>query len=171
MRKTDKEYVHSDNDEALIERHWYDALQAKYGTEVHGLIERAWAAGFFDGEGHASAATAGGSFSCSIDQTRANSLVLERFRRAVGAGKVIERPDYGGGSRKPTSRWLVSNQDDLQKVYEAIGDFLSNAKRTQFARALSVPIRSALQNDRPLSKDALGIEVPPGKRVTKPKNS
>lgn len=132
------------------------ALIRQFGKDIMALVDRAWAAGLFDGEGHVSARSAPGQFDCSIEQVEDDVVNLERFRSIVGVG-AISRARERGGKRRPTCTWKVTNQHDLRKVWEAIGPFLNPAKRNGkvggldgFARALAVPAVTLLNNEKPL---------------------
>src|SRR5258708_31034703 len=62
------------------------------------LLELAWAAGFFDGEGHVSASRQAGKRSCNmcIQIAQTDPEVLHRFRAAVGGlGNVRGPHNYG----------------------------------------------------------------------------
>jgi hypothetical protein len=135
----------SDNND--MEEHWIAAARKRYGSKEFELIERAWAAGLFDGEGHVSVRANRSSIRCEVQQIRANRFVLERFMRIVGVGKIKDLPQRAKGNHQPACSWSVSNQADLLRVWEAIGHFLCSAKRDQFSRAMSVPIRTILNRD------------------------
>ena len=85
--------------------------------------ELAWAAGFFDGEGH---------FGChhfpylylSISQKDRN--VLDRFRRIFKTGRVY--PPYGKDS---CYRFAIGNFHSIQKIIVALWPYLSIVKRDQ----------------------------------------
>jgi hypothetical protein len=154
-----------------------DLILQKSGRDGESRDERIWAAGFFDGEGHVAATDNG--FDCSIDQITEDLINLVRFRNAVGTGRLSPLKDRQKENHRPQSRWLVTNQGDLQKVFEAIGPFLNPAKvngravqnkavanppRDGFARALALPIRTVLSRDGSLPEGSLGYE-PQSKRV------
>jgi hypothetical protein len=128
-----------------------------FGQENYALAERAWAAGFFDGEGHASARVSGGQFHCSIDQV--DVINLERFRAVVGVGRITEVKRTRNGQVKRLHQWSVTNQRDLEAVVKEIGIFLTPAKSIQLARAQSVPLRTALEHDRPLGRRTFVAEI------------
>ncbi len=160
-----------ETDAAKIETYRRASLEKEYGTKVFSLIERSWAAGLFDGEGHASAGKNNGHFSCTIEQSLINKEVLERFKAAVGAGKILERKHRKRGNEKPTCQWAVTNQKDLAIVAGKIGKFLSKAKQDQLARALSVPVRTLLEKDCPLPGNFTAVEPLSKKRATRSKDS
>lgn len=139
--------------------HWRQAIAKEHPeTSVQGLIERAWAAGFFDGEGHVSAGTNGGEFNCEIDQV--DQVHLERFQAAVGgAGTIKDRKWNQKGKEQPRSRWKVTNQQDLTAVWNKIGLFLSPAKQTGFAQALTVPLTTLLRQEKPLPNGAISVDI------------
>ncbi len=108
-------------------------------------LERAWAAGFFDGDGWAGTGGERGRRTrqpaAQINQASASGLpeVLSRFRAAVGgAGRV-------GGPRTlerriPLYWWVASSRADVESAFEAIGPWLCDVKRAQFAVALGLPV-------------------------------
>jgi hypothetical protein len=93
--------------------------------------ELAWAAGFFDGEGH----TSPDGLSMEIYQT--DPRPLERFRAAVGGiGKVSGPRPPARGSRKVSWTWDAYNWADTQAVIAMLWAFLSAPKRDQARKAL-----------------------------------
>jgi hypothetical protein len=144
-----------------LESHSRVHRERHFGSDAIAQIERGWAAGFFDGEGHASARLAGGEFDCSVDQV--DVINLERFQRIVGAGKITPITRTKNMRKEHLHRWKVTNQADLNKVWDSIGLLLTPAKQLQLTRAQSVPIRSALENEKSLPPGAISAEIlPPG---------
>ncbi len=103
-------------------------------------IELAWAAGFFDGEGCVSTVHRGNkggkqtlvSGNCAVVQT--NPEELNRFRRAVGCGRVT-----GPYKTKWQDRyqWTAHSQQDIAKVFDLLGNYLCSRKRAQFKSTLA----------------------------------
>lgn len=106
------------------------------------MIDRealAWAAGFFDGEGHAGTILVGAScqprFSLAVTQYELTTL--ERFQRAVGGiGRI-----YTGRTPAPSGRLRSSWQSPRFEVAQAVAamlwPWLSAPKRAQIASALA----------------------------------
>lgn len=156
----------SPSDKSIIERHWNEAVRRTYDSKEFKLIQRAWAAGLFDGEGHASARKDQAGFDCKIEQSSDNRYVLEQFMEVVGVGKITDRP-RARGNGKPSSYWAVTNQKDLTRVWDSIGDFLCKAKRDQIARAMTSPIQTMLDEERELPAGMLSVIVMPKDKQTK----
>ncbi|ULL01235.1 LAGLIDADG family homing endonuclease [Bradyrhizobium sp. I71] len=116
----------------------------KLAEEQQLIFERAWAAGFFDGEGHASARS-DGAFDCSIDQASKDFYNLERFCKAVGVGHVVDLPPRKNKKQQPACRWRITNRSELSTLFDAIGMLLTKSKRDQLAEALS-SARSSLKS-------------------------
>lgn len=108
-------------------------------------LDRAWAAGFFDGDGWAGARAAAGRRTrqpaAQINQASSDGVpeVLVRFHAAVGgAGRVggpqtLER-------RLPLYWWVASSHADVEGAFQAIGPWLCDVKCAQFAAALGLPV-------------------------------
>lgn len=102
--------------------------------------ELAWAAGFFDGEGWANAVAQTGRRTrqphAQINQSDSEGVpvALERFRRAIGAGRIR------GPERKPgrINRywWIVSSRPDVSRVATLLDPWLGDAKRREFEDAV-----------------------------------
>lgn len=101
--------------------------------------ERAWAAGFFDGEGWAAAVKNrdGKQPMAQIPQSSKNGIpeVLLRFRAAVGGTGTIRGPYLENGYEQ-RYQWSISSRGGVRRVFEAIGPWLSAPKRAQFISAL-----------------------------------
>jgi hypothetical protein len=101
--------------------------------------DRAWAAGFFDGEGWANAT--GGRRRrtrqpyAQINQAGADGPpeVLLRFREVVGVGRVAI-----GDADANLYRWTASSRGDVATTFEVLAPWLGIIKRRQFGRALNV---------------------------------
>ena len=99
-------------------------------------IGRAWAAGFFDGEGWAAAQ--GRACRAQINQASDTGVpeVLLRFLGAVGVGR-IGGPALAEG-REPLYHWVASSRDDVLAVFEALAPWIAAVKRKAFEDALGV---------------------------------
>jgi hypothetical protein len=88
--------------------------------------EIAWAAGFFDGEGHIHFRRASHHFKMELGQ--ADLRPLERFLAVVGRGKIAFRP-------KSTGRdywvWGLYGAENVQQVFALLYPHLSAPKREQ----------------------------------------
>ena len=106
--------------------------------------ERAWAAGFFDGEGWAGAVRQTGRNSqqpvAMINQGGDKGVpeVLTRFLVAVEGAGTITGPVIRAG-RQDLYRWTASSCRNVERTYERIRPRLGEIKRAQFRRALSDP--------------------------------
>jgi hypothetical protein len=94
--------------------------------------ELAWAAGFFDGEGNANAS--GGTFALRMPQIHPE--VLERFRSAVGLGKVYGPYPATQPNRQPQWRYEVAGLS-AKIAYEQIRPYLGSVKKEQADKALA----------------------------------
>ena len=105
--------------------------------------ELAWAAGFFDAEGWSGAVKNRQRHHphAQINQADLSGTpeVLERFRAAVGVGRL------GGPTRQHGKldlyRWVASSRADVAAVYAALRPWLGEVKRAQLCRALDVDDR------------------------------
>lgn len=101
--------------------------------------ELAWAAGFFDGEGHSrsDAKKYGTYIRLDIAQTKSPEL-LERFHAAVGERGHICGP-YNYGASKGHSEWwaLRAHGKEVVEIYELLQPFLGSVKRFQFETAIA----------------------------------
>ena len=140
------------NYQVAVREHVRKTIASGDVAAIEETVERAWAAGFFDGEGNAREDVLPDdplwgvdlepkikSPSLSIKQAygepgRAN---LERFQNATGgAGKIrgpLKTPT------KPQCVWQAASEADVDAVWAAIGPFLGLAKFAQFRRVLQVP--------------------------------
>lgn len=105
--------------------------------------ELIWAAGFFDGEGYVGIAHQhwNGKLRkqahAHVSQTDRRPLV--RFKKAVGFGKIRERPDIK--RRHPTWkrqwRWDISSIANVKLLITLLKPFLSAPKQLQAKRAIA----------------------------------
>jgi hypothetical protein len=98
-------------------------------------VERAWAAGFWDGEGCAT------HTSHDYAQAQLNQVdrsVLETFRNVVGG--VIRGPyQYPRASRpnsRPQFQWSVVGYQPVLRLARILWPYLGTVKRDQFKRIL-----------------------------------
>jgi hypothetical protein len=94
--------------------------------------ELAWAAGFFDGEGHIAAAKHGRQLHFSVSQK--DRRALDRFARAVGFGKIYG--PYGNGARGYIYSYQAATHEKVQAVVGMLWRWLGPVKREQAAQAL-----------------------------------
>lgn len=101
--------------------------------------ELAWAAGFFDGEGHVSSRERRGKNPANIHR-RIQLIVgqrhrepLERFRSAVnGQGNIYEGLKDG----RPFFQFSTGRYETVQAIVAMIWPFLCSVKQAQAAKAL-----------------------------------
>ena len=106
--------------------------------------DRAWAAGFFDGEGcfHASRRYRKGNnyysnIKAAISQT--DPEVLEKFQRIVGVGSIRGPIDRGRSeNHKPTWVWQVQSFNGVGHVFQVLQPYLGSVKIAQGRRAFQL---------------------------------
>jgi hypothetical protein len=94
--------------------------------------ELAWAAGFFDGEGCFSYTERAGYGVATIGQT--DMRALERFRCAVGVGKIYGPYDYrypGRMSKRPWWNYRAHRREHVQAIVTMLWFKLGPIKREQ----------------------------------------
>lgn len=97
-------------------------------------VDRAWAAGFWDGEGSTSLRRprAGAKpIGCRmyISQKDTGPELLERFLTIVGVGSVKER-----GTRPGVWQWTVQDQAGCKRALDVLWPYLGTPKREQARR-------------------------------------
>ncbi len=100
-------------------------------------LELAWAAGFFDGEGHIGARkgeTAAWRIIVQLNQT--DRAVLDRFRAAVGVGLIWGPRSRNNPRHKDIYFYRAGGFEQSQAVIAMLWPFLSAPKRQQAALAL-----------------------------------
>ena len=101
--------------------------------------ERAWAAGFFDGEGYVGIRRdkrPGRTLTLQIGIEQVDIRPLLRFKAAVGwSGYPVQRPARRAPARQPIYRIIMGHQDTL-RTFAAMWPWLSEPKREQFTRAM-----------------------------------
>lgn len=105
--------------------------------------ELAWAAGFFDGEGHTGYlhSPSGGGRSVQMTVPQTETTTLERFHAAVGGlGRVSTRPHHHAKHPNWSSRWdwRCWRKDDVRAVFEMLRPYLSWPKQAQALRAFAL---------------------------------
>jgi hypothetical protein len=100
--------------------------------------DRAWAAGFFDGEGWAN--RQGRGVNSRINQASLDGIpeVLVKFQRIVGVGR-IHGPIIVEG-KQPLYYWDATSRPDLLQVVDRIAPWLCSVKRAEFERTLGGPL-------------------------------
>lgn len=105
--------------------------------------ERAWAAGFFDGEGCClyirsvlSSGTAQRSISVQVSQSVSPEL-LERFARAVEVGKVHGPYRTKNPNAQPYWTYRIGGIEGVRRVADRLWPWLGATKRAQFEGAMS----------------------------------
>lgn len=102
----------------------------------------AWAAGFFDGEGH----TGSGSYrngqgrqtrNLYISVAQTDRRVLDRFHRAVGGVGAVMGPYTRDGNRQQVWHYRATGFPQVMAVLGMIGPFLGEVKITQAADAVT----------------------------------
>ena len=110
------------------------------GAAVGSDTERAWAAGFFDGEGSVWAyfdKRPGRRPGIGLQVEQADIRPLQRFREAIGVKcNITRRPEPRGTSRRRTYRIYLTNSKALSAL-AAMWPWLSEPKQEQFRSALS----------------------------------
>ena len=103
--------------------------------------EKAWAAGFFDGEGSTSITRYTPknqhkqSTVLTVSIKQVHPEVLERFKAAVGGEGVINGP-YQRNDHQPYWMYRASGVDRVQGIINAIWPYLGSVKRDQAQRAI-----------------------------------
>ena len=107
------------------------------------LTELAWAAGFFDGEGYCAFAwrKSGQAYTkwygrLDVMITQNDRRVLDRFKNAVGVGRV-KGPYQPPGTKNPRWYYYATGFPKFTHVMDALWPFLDEIKRAQFTTALN----------------------------------
>lgn len=98
------------------------------------MIELAWAAGFFDGEGSICAWHSGYTKTISLEIGQVSRIPLDRFQEAVGMGNV-NGPYKGKSGRKDFYKWITNGPQNVGKVVELLLPFLCEPKKVQIWNA------------------------------------
>jgi len=94
----------------------------------------AWAAGLFDGEGHARCQRYknGRQYQLSLVVGQRHTEVLDRFQEAVEIGKIYSSPS------KPVHRYCVYTFEKVQYVVVQLWPWLGSVKRDQITQAFNL---------------------------------
>jgi hypothetical protein len=96
-------------------------------------LERAWAAGFFDGEGTSYLCAGRLRVACFQSTVTGVPDVLLRFRSAVDGHGVVRGPYQPPGNRRPQWQWYAYGAD-AEAAIALLWSFLTSVKRDQFLR-------------------------------------
>lgn len=119
--------------------------KATFGA-VPSHLDRAWAAGFFDGEGCAispSRIVPGclgprktRAIAASVLQLAGGEKIIKRFQAAVGGlGRVGQIGQYGKSNGKPW-RWMASSFSEFMTVAGVLWPYLSDIKKKAFKKSI-----------------------------------
>lgn len=107
--------------------------------------ERAWAAGFFDGEGCFGISTKPSKVranpchtSIQITQCEDGQQVLERFKAAIGGFGSVKVLRASKGTHKEVWHYRASTLGEIQTIAGALWNWLSTPKKTQFANVIKL---------------------------------
>lgn len=117
--------------------------------------ELAWAAGFFDGEGHAGLSRRDEvRVYPQVSVTQIHRDTLERFQRAVGGRGKIYGPYFTKSGVHGQYTWKVRRFEDVQFVMCALWPWLHRVKREQFAGMIEtvMPTVRAMRRPRDLTE-------------------
>jgi hypothetical protein len=99
--------------------------------------ERAWAAGFFDGEGCTHAQLSNGIYRVHLSVAQNGTELLERFDRAVGLrGKIYA--DVSPVRKNVLHSWRINGYEGVQQTLIVLWPWLGSIKREQASRALAL---------------------------------
>jgi hypothetical protein len=106
-------------------------------TESAPATERAWAAGFFDGEGSVGFVKQGRNRKLLVSIAQVDRQALDRFRAAVVGRGTVYGPyqQKARGPRKPYFYYQTTNSFTGKEVIGILWDFLGPVKREQATRA------------------------------------
>jgi hypothetical protein len=122
-------------------------LDSTAPRETTDETERAWAAGFFDGEGTIAVGGSGAAYpayrqpSLEIPQSSDHGVPdsLVRFQSVVGCGSITgPQPPRNPWGRLPAYRWEVGGHRNVEAVAGLLWEWLGSVKRTQIDWALSL---------------------------------
>lgn len=94
----------------------------------------AWAAGFYDGEGHTRARNRSGRHHVVISISQKDRRVLDKFVQVVGYGKVFGPYIKNGGV---CYQYMVQRSEDACVVLDALWPHLGDMKREQAILAVA----------------------------------
>lgn len=107
------------------------------GFLMPAATERAWAAGFFDGEGHIRATpSAARATGIRMNIPQKNPAALERFRDAVGGfGQISRRTTGHYAGKYAIYVWNLSKMEHVQLAVALLSPYLCQPKRDQIRKA------------------------------------
>lgn len=97
-------------------------------------IDRAWAAGFWDGEGYAGfAGKKQPSLRAQIQQSEKS--ILERFQTIVGCGRL--HGPYTRKSQRPHWQLSFSSVASVRQLFDVLSPYLYVTKKSQLEAAIA----------------------------------
>lgn len=100
---------------------------------IHVELERAWAAGLFEGEG-SFGMRKNGTVLLSLASTDLD--VIKRFRTAIGTGRIWSQPPGRNNRKKRLWRVDVSQVDEVMRVTEMLYPWLGDRRRARADEAI-----------------------------------
>ncbi len=103
------------------------------------VIELAWAAGFFDGEGcvtYVDHAKTQRTRAIRINITQIHPEVLIRFQKAIGNLGSVLGPYSAKGRKTPLYTFQITNEKDVKLTFSLLQPYLSSIKKLQFEEKL-----------------------------------
>lgn len=106
----------------------------------------AWAAGFFDGEGHIGCVKTVGKVGGHVNRRlhinvcQTQEGPLERLQAVLGVGRIYgpyPNRDSNGGQRKPYRQFHIDGVEQVQHAIAALWPWLSRPKRNQAKTAFA----------------------------------
>jgi hypothetical protein len=128
--------------------------------------ERAWAAGFFGGDGSASASRSFRDSGARYLQARIAQAgahgepeVLRRFKTAAGDVGSIRGPFIPNNpwSRQPQYAWQAGGSAKVEAVLERLWPWLDEAKRDQARRAIALARQTGPHRPMPPASEIFGL--------------
>jgi hypothetical protein len=107
-------------------------------TITPSLPDRAWAAGFFDGEGCVTSHKAKPNRRPRVDLqvAQVDRIPLDEFQRIVGCGNVNGPYTPKNPNAQPVFVWSVGGANGPRTVYDRLSVFLRSRKRQQLEEAI-----------------------------------
>lgn len=112
----------------------YVTRETYWACEVTVKERRAWAAGFYDGEGSTGCYKSGKHRYCRATVSQTDKRLLQQFQKAVGGRGRIVGP-YLKRRRKPIWAWNSHGYKESIRALFEIWDYLSAPKRQQALQA------------------------------------
>ena len=108
---------------------------------------RAWAAGFFDGEGYVGNKAGGDKQHClylTAAVTQKTRPLLDRFQDTVGFGKVYG--PHRSGAHTPMFAWTCYGLRPTLELLRVLGPWLGPVKYEQFVAAIAYYLRQSAKS-------------------------